>query len=146
MELGTLNQNTNNLKFNLSSFMTKTLGQNFGNNNSGTYYSKKGDPFYQKGMDADDDGVVSFDEFRNYCKDNNISTNDMKKMLEVRLKYLMSQNDNKSESENNSDKKTISAKEILGSLDLIYAKDGDNNYDSDIDVNKDSKISYTEYL
>ena len=33
-----------------------------------------------------------------------------------------------------------------GNLDLIYANDGDGNYDADIDLNKDSKISYPEYL
>ena len=33
-----------------------------------------------------------------------------------------------------------------GNLELIYANDGDANYDSSIDTNGDSKISYKEYL
>ena len=34
----------------------------------------------------------------------------------------------------------------MGNLELIYAKDGDRNYDSELDTNGDSIISYTEYL
>jgi hypothetical protein len=33
-----------------------------------------------------------------------------------------------------------------GELELIYANDGDANYDASIDTNGDSKISYKEYL
>jgi hypothetical protein len=64
--------------------LTSGLGSNFGNkNNNSPYYAKKGEPMYQKNMDSDDDGVISFDEFREYCKSNGISTSDMKKMLEM---------------------------------------------------------------
>ena len=34
----------------------------------------------------------------------------------------------------------------IGDLDIIYAQDGDGNYDEDMDTNRDSKISYREYL
>ena len=33
-----------------------------------------------------------------------------------------------------------------GSLELIYAEDGESKYNKDLDTNKDSKISYIEYL
>ena len=139
MALNALNQNTQNLQFSLNSFMTSMLGSNFRNkSNSNNYYAKKGEPLYQKEMDSDEDGVVSFDEFRNYCKENGITAKEMSKMMEMRLAYQMT-----TDKEN---KKEETQKAVFGELDLIYAKDGDDKFDESMDTNNDSKISYREYL
>lgn len=144
MDMNILNQNTNNFKFNLNSFLTSNLGSNFGNKNDNSpYYAKKGEPMYQKNMDSDDDGVISFDEFREYCKSNGISTSDMKKMLEMRMTYKMMQENSNTASK---DKKAEKEDFKIGDLDIIYAKDGDDKFDESMDSNGDSKISYREYL
>ena len=142
MTLNILNQNGMGPKF--GSFMTSTFNTKLNNNNSDSisnaFYAKKGEPMYQKAMDSDDDGVVTFEEFKTYCKENNISAKDMADMIEMRMAYRMSQQNsaNNSKAEN---------KELpTGSLDLIYAKDGDKNYNAEIDTNKDKRVSYTEYL
>lgn len=142
MALNALNQNTPDLKFNLNSFMTSTLGTKFGNKgNSDSYYAKKGEPTYQKDMDSDNDGLVTFEEFKEYCKANDISSRDMKKMLETRTAYQMAKDTLASSKDETKKKETVT-----GNLDLIYAKDGDERYNSDQDTNGDSKVSYIEYL
>jgi len=140
MLLNTLNQNSTDTKFSLNSFINSAFGKNFGNSgNSDSYYAKKGDPIYQKEMDSDNDGIISFEEFKTYCQENNISAKDMTKMLDARMSYKMRNEDSK---QTNNINKEITT----GNLDLIYAKDGDKKYDSELDTNKDSKISYIEYL
>lgn len=139
MALNILNQESMNLK--LNSFMTSMLDTKIGKNtNNNSFYAKKGEPMYQESMDSDRDGVVTFDEFKEYCKTNNISAKDMTDMMELRMAYRMS--------EKSSAETAKAEKEELpvGSLDLIYAKDGDGNYNDELDINKDKKVSYNEYL
>ena len=137
MALFTLNQNS--LDSQLNSLTTLLLNSKTNNKSNNSYYSKKGEPMYQEAMDSDRDGIVSFEEFKAYCKANNISSKDIADMTEMRMAYRMSQNaDNIKQREQE--------KMQTGSLDLIYAKDGDNNYDAELDINRDSKISYNEYL
>ena len=120
--------------------MTSTLLSKNDKNSDNAFYSKKGEPMYQEDMDADRDGVVTFEEFKAYCKANNISAKDMSDMIEMRTAYRMSQ-------DTIEQAKSAKTKEpSVGSLDLIYAKDGDKNYNADIDTNKDSIVSYNEYL
>ena len=139
MALNALGQNLMSSK--LNSFMTTLLGEkNTERNTNSSYYAKKGEPMYQEDMDSDRDGVVSFDEFKEYCKTNNISSKDVSDMIDMRMAYRMSQYAAETL------KKTDFEKLKTGSLDLIYANDGDGNYDAEIDSNKDSKISYSEYL
>ena len=135
MTFNVLNQNNMSLK--LSSFMTSSLGMKSNNNNNNNLYAKKGEPMYQEAMDSDNDGIVTFEEFKTYCKENNISSKDISDMIDMRTAYRMLQN-KEADSEN---------KELpIGNLDLIYAKDGDKNYNADIDTNKDKRVSYNEYL
>ena len=64
------NNISGSIGFNSNFNTMKTNNLNFNNhktNNNAAYYAKKGEPMYMKEMDADEDGVVSFEEFRNYC-------------------------------------------------------------------------------
>ncbi len=138
MALDALSQSLTNSKFN--AFMTTLLGGKTHNAAENSYYAKKGEPMYQEDMDSDKDGIVSYDEFKEYCKTNNVSAKDMSDMIDMRMAYRMSQYTEETlKKANLNDIKT-------GNLDLIYANDGDGNYDAEIDSNKDLKISYTEYL
>ncbi len=142
MALNILNQKAMNLQSDL--FMTSMLKTNFNKiNNNNSFYAKKGEPMYQEAMDSDRDGVVSFDEFKEYCKNNNISSKDMKDMIELRMAYRMSQASSESAEEAGKTKKEDFP---IGNLDLIYANDGDGNYSAELDINKDKKVSYNEYL
>ena len=141
MTLNILNQNSSKHALNLNSYMTSMLGFKFGNNinaNSNSYFAQKGEPIYQKDMDSDNDGIVTFDDFKNYCKENDISSKQMAKMLQNRIAYQLSKENVNSEQAQPQLK--------TGSLDLIYAESGEDNFDEKMDFNSDSKISYAEYL
>lgn len=114
----------------------KPAGLNFGmktNNNNSAYYAKKGEPMYLKEMDADEDGIISLDEFRDYCKEKGFSSNKITKMLETAVMYrtLMKDKDNK---------------DNKGNKEIVYAKRGDGKYDEAMDTNNDDKVSYKEYI
>ena len=127
----------------------KPVGLNFGmktNNNNSAYYAKKGEPMYMKEMDADEDGTISFDELKDYCKANGISSKEMVKMVEIANSYRTMQGEKKAEKkvkENSSDDKKAT-KEVES--EAVYAKRGDGKYDEAMDTNNDDKVSYKEYI
>ena len=45
-------------------------------------YAKEGDPNYDETMDADADGVVTMEEYQDYCKENGISTDEQAASLQ----------------------------------------------------------------
>ena len=45
-------------------------------NSKPAVYAKEGDPNYDEKMDADGDGVVTMEEYQEYCKENGISTDE----------------------------------------------------------------------
>jgi hypothetical protein len=134
---------------------TLNSGVSASNNNSKTngsnnsYYAKKGEPMYMKEMDADDDGVVTFDEFKDYCKEKGISTKEMTKMVQMADSYreLMNQTQK-------NDKKSPIDTQVNDLLDKInskndnkiYAVRGDDKYNEAMDSNGDDKITYKEYI
>ena len=126
------------------------------NRNSGTsgnidtsYFAKKGEPMYSKEMDADEDGLVSLDEFKEYCKDKGISDKNMTKMVQLVNSYreLVSQT-GKNDKNTPINNLTGDLLEKINSKndDKIYAVRGDDKYDEAIDTNADDKITYKEYV
>lgn len=136
MALSITSTPTNIIQNNVSSFGLK---MNTGKNDS-AYYAKKGEPMYLKDMDSDEDGIISFEEFKDYCQANGISSKDMMKMLKARMEYHMNKNREKIENSKNtnSGSKTNNA--------TVYAKEGDTKYDARMDYNNDGKVTYKEYL
>ena len=134
--------NTNNLNF--SAYIKSAFGSKFGAESNNIYYAKKGEPTYQIGMDSDEDGIITFDEFRQYCKDNNFSKSEITKLLELRAAYQTTQSS--TDPINKTEKVDQKEKYNFGNLDLIYADKNDGKYDENMDSDKDTKISYKEYL
>ncbi len=56
--------------------MTGVNGNNNVQNNKPAVYAKDGDPRYDEAMDYDGDGVVTMEEYQQYCEENNISTDE----------------------------------------------------------------------
>ena len=122
------------------------------NGNTNAYYAKKGEPMYMKEMDADEDGVVSFDEFKDYCHENGISTKEMIKMVEMGNSYREMMN-NTQKSDNNKKNNSIDTQvnELLEKInsktnDRVYAVRGDEKYDEVMDTNSDDKVTFKEYI
>ena len=142
---------TNYSGFNLqTNFLNyKSTGSNFGfkTNNTTAFYAKKGEPMYMKEMDADEDGVVSFDEFKDYCEANGISAKEMMKMVEMANSYRTMQSQKKAAKEIEKQNKSENQPEIKETeSEAVYAKRGDGKYDEAMDTNNDDKVSYREYI
>ncbi len=128
--------NSNNLMIN-SQVMKSTFSPLSTTNTKGAVYAEKGQPMYQKDMDKDEDGVITLKEFNDYCDENDINYAKRKQMLENRLQYQL-----------NTEHAKISAEisKIKPESKEIYAEEGDDKYDEEIDEDGDGKITYEEYL
>lgn len=125
--------NTNNLMVG-SQVMKSTFTSS---NTKGAVYAEKGQPMYQKDMDKDEDGIVTLQEFNDYCDENDISYAQRKQMLENRLNYQL-----------NTEHAEASAKihEIKSEAEAVYAEEDDEQYDKEMDENGDGKVTYEEYM
>ncbi len=115
-------------------------------NYNSVYYAKKGEPMYIKEMDEDEDGIVSIDEFRDYCKVNGISGKKMTEMLMLANSYRVTQEQKKKEENKKQSKSENQNEEKEIETEAIYAKRGDSKYDETMDLNNDDKVSYKEYI
>ncbi len=115
-------------------------------NYNSVYYAKKGEPMYMKEMDEDEDGIVSIDEFRDYCKANGISGKKMTEMLMLANSYRVTQEQKKKEESKKYSKSENQHEEKEIETEAIYAKRGDSKYDETMDLNNDDKVSYKEYI
>ena len=135
--------------------VANTNNQSFGiQNNSfskgkNAVYATKGEPMYQKEMDADEDGVITFKEFMDYCDENGIGYKERVLMLNNRMTYQLNkktaessekvqQEAEKAEESENTEENNDSEK--------VYARKGDTNYEEVIDGNDDGTITYAEYM
>lgn len=114
--------------------------------NTNAYYAKKGEPMYMKEMDSDEDGVVTFDEFKDYCQANGISTKEMIQMAELASSYRTMQAEKKAEQSINEQKGSANVQTVEMSDDAVYARRGDGKYDEAMDTNSDDKVTYKEYM
>ena len=135
--------------------VANTNNQSFGiQNNSfskgkNAVYATKGEPMYQKEMDTDEDGVITFKEFMDYCDENGIGYKERVLMLNNRMTYQLNkkaaessekvqQEAEKAEESENTEENSDSEK--------VYARKGDTNYEEVIDGNDDGTITYAEYM
>ena len=120
------------------------------NGNTNAYFAKKGEPMYMKEMDADEDGIVSFDEFKDYCHENGISTKEMIRMVEMGNSYreMMNNSQKSGEKKNPIDSQVNELLEKINSKtnDKVYAVRGDEKYNEVMDTNSDDKVTYKEYV
>lgn len=123
---GTNSSNSNNLK------------------NETAYYAKKGEPMYMADMDADEDGVVTLDEFREYCKSNNISTREMVKMSQSAASFRVMKAEE--ESINYISKLIPNISPKLKQADSGYKKQSENQYNISNNTNSTKNVSYKEYM
>lgn len=127
----------NSLDLKLIQGLTSFNNTSVNSKNDQVVYAKKGEPMYQKEMDANEDGVITLEEFRDYCKEHDISVKQQQQMLRDRLNYQL--NTERAESS-----EQISKIESEGQA--VYAKEGDDKYKEEIDSNNDGKITYDEYM
>ena len=132
--------------YNLDRFSSNIAEANSAAKNSGNsvkneaYYAKRGESIYQRDMDLDKDGVISFDEFHEYCRSNNA---DVQQLLKSWVTYRTTKGIDETSQEDEKKEKEEKQEEDISA---VYARKGDNKYDSVMDSNEDGKITYKEYL
>ena len=65
------------------------MSNNVGTNSKNAVYASKGEPMYQKEMDVDEDGIITFKEFMDYCDEQGISYKERMLMLNNRMTYQL---------------------------------------------------------
>lgn len=135
--------------------VANTNNQSFGiQNNSfskgkNAVYATKGEPMYQKEMDTDEDGVITFKEFMDYCDENGIGYKERVLMLNNRMTYQLNkktaESSEKVQQEAEKAEESKSTEENNDS-EKVYARKGDTNYEEVIDENDDGTITYAEYM
>lgn len=144
------NNISNNIGFNSNWNKTNVNNLNFNHktNNASAYYAKKGEPMYIKEMDADEDGIVSFEEFKDYCDEKGISINERIRMTQLASSYRTMQAQQKASKKikEESKDKTETDNKTEAESEAVYARRGDGKYDEVMDTNNDDKISYKEYI
>lgn len=109
-------------------------------------YAKKGEPMYIADMDSDEDGTITLDEFRDYCKSKGMGTREVVKMSQMAAAY-----------------RTMKAEE--GTIDYISKlipnvfpklkqagsesgglKQGEEQYNISNDSNSPNLVPYQEYM
>lgn len=125
--------NTNNLMLG-SQVMKSTFNPS---NTKGAVYAEKGQPMYQKDMDKDEDGIITLQEFNDYCDENDISYAERQQMLDNRLQYQLRTEHAKVSQE---------IRKIQPETEKVYAEEGDEQYDEEMDSDSDGKVTYEEYM
>ena len=110
------------------------------------YYAKKGEPMYMDEMDSDKDGTVTLDEFREYCGSKGMSTRDMVKMSQLASSYRTMKAENDTIDYISKLTPNVSPKLKQAESESVYAKKGDGKYNVSMDSNRDSKVTYKEYM
>lgn len=106
-------------------------------------YAKKGEPMYMAEMDTDEDGVVSLDEFREYCKSKGISTRNMIKMSQMASTYRTMQAENGA---------IDNIRKLIPNIDPKLKQAGSNSsntnhkFNISSDINNEKNVSYKEYM
>ena len=104
---------------------------------------KKGEAGYLPAMDEDNDGVVTMEEFNNYCSENGVSEDEKLKLLSVINSAKQTKKINEEMQAKQKEEKTQENKQ---ENKIIYAKKGDDEYNEIMDENKDDVVTYEEYI
>ena len=147
MELNTISNYSQDLQYILVSKANGVTNRSSNDYSDKTaYYAKKGEPMYMAEMDSDEDEVVTLDEFKEYCGSKGMSTRDMVKMSQLATSYRTMQAENETIDYISKLIPNVSPKLKQAESESVYAKKGDNKYNVSMDSNRDSKITYQEYM
>ena len=86
MDVSTISNNSLDIQSILLNDSYKISNSNNVKNQTANY-AQKGEPMYMAEMDSDEDGTITLDEYRDYCKSNGINTRDMIKMSKLAASY-----------------------------------------------------------
>ena len=86
MDVSTISNNSLDIQSILLNGSNQTTRSNDKTNQTADY-AKKGEPMYMAEMDADGDGTITLDEYREYCKSKGVNTREMINMSKLAASY-----------------------------------------------------------
>jgi len=113
---------------NLQNILSMYDSESYNKSLTNSYFAKSGDIIYDDSIDLNKDGIVTFDEFAQYCSENNVSKTETNQMLKIQ--------------------KGLKAIEILNNAQKTNTSQTLFGYQNanQIDSNSDGTISYQEYI
>lgn len=144
--LDTTKNNSTNLTTNTASTTQSSTG---------IVLAKKGESGYIEGMDSDNDGEITMEEFNEYCEANGVSGKDKVKLMTLmasaQTNTKLTEKASKSAQENienatDSTEDTTSEDDSTDTQGAIYARKGDDNYNEAMDKNTNGVVTYQEYM
>ena len=141
MDVSTISNNSLDIQSILLKESNKTTHSN-NNINQTANYAQKGEPMYMAEMDADEDGTITLDEYRDYCKSKGINTRDMIRMSKLAASYRTMKAED--EAINYISKLIPNTHPNLKQADSIspaYHKNSETKFNSE-----NNNISYKEYI
>ena len=119
-------------------------------NNDGTNrtadYAQKGEPMYMADMDTDEDGTVTLDEFREYCKAQGISSREMVKMSKLASSYRTMKAENETIDYISKLIPNVFPKLKEANSESTHLRQEENKYNISNDKNYENKVNYNKYL
>lgn len=133
--------------------LNSTIAKNTKKDTAKVILVAKGEAGYQPSFDIDGDGVVTLEEFNQYCSENGVSEEDKLKLISViqnaKMVEKLQEEAKKAKEAQQKEADEKEAEPINESINEkgknIYAKRGDRKYDERMDENKDSIVTYEEY-
>ena len=141
MDVSTISNNSLDIQSILLNDSYKISNSNNVKNQTANY-AQKGEPMYMAEMDSDEDGTITLDEYRDYCKSNGINTRDMIKMSKLAASYRTMKAED--EAINYISKLIPNLHPNLKQADSItpaYSKNSEIKFNSE-----NNNISYKEYI
>ena len=120
-----------------------------GNNdaiNQTAYYAKKGEPMYMADMDSDQDGNVTIDEFREYCKSKGMSTRDVVKMSQMAAAFRTMKAETEAFDYISKLIPNVHPNLRQSGAESSNLRSDENKYNISDDTSKNNNVSYKEYM
>ena len=109
-------------------------------------YAKKGELMYMPDMDADSDGTVTLDEFREYCKTKGINTNSMMKMSQMASAYRTLKAENDTIDYISKLIPNVFPKLKQADSNSNPLKSDENKFNISTDANSENRVGYRDYM
>ena len=147
MEVGAISNNSLDIQALLSGpTTTAKISNGYDVNNKTAEYARKGEPMYMADMDKDGDGIVTLDEFKDYCKDKGINSRDMVKMSQMASAYRTMQAENSAIDYISKLIPNVLPNIKEANQNSANVKNDGNKFNISTDETQDKMVSYAEYM
>lgn len=114
--------------------------------NQNADYAKKGEPMYIADMDSDQDGTVTIDEFREYCKSQGMNSKEVVKLSQMAAAFRTMKAETEAFDYISKLIPNVHPNVKQADSESSYLRGDENKYNISDDANKANNVSYKEYM